>query len=150
MEVAGLAFGVVPIAIELFNQSVAAYKLFIEGKELEKTAAHLGARLAIEERRLVQWGDGSGFRSDSESNHQSDEFGLDSRLLQNRALCDVVIRTLTCIKDVFYDTKSLSKKYGMRISTTDNLNGAEKDTVTNDTEIDEKIFCRIPDYLSLE
>ncbi|PNP55393.1 hypothetical protein FNYG_15520 [Fusarium nygamai] len=144
MEAAGLAFGVIPIAIELFNQSVAAYKLFIEGKELEKTAAHMGARLAIEERRLVQWGEGSGLHSDSKPEIPSDAFGLDSRLLQNKALCDVVIRTLTCIKDVLYDTDSLSKKYGMKISSMDIPKDAEKGVVTEDIKVDEKAPLHSP------
>ncbi|KAL2678734.1 hypothetical protein Neosp_009485 [[Neocosmospora] mangrovei] len=144
MEAAGLAFGVVPIAIELFNQSVAAYKLFIEGKELEKTAAHMGARLAIEERRLVQWGEGSGLHSDPKPEIQSDAFSLDSRLLQNKALCDVVMRTLTCIKDVLYDTDSLSKKYGMKISSMDIPKDAEKGVVTEDITVDERAPLQTP------
>ncbi|KAF5553634.1 hypothetical protein FMEXI_2283 [Fusarium mexicanum] len=121
MEVAGLAIGVVPLAIELFKQSISAYKIFIEAKELEKTATHLGTRLAIEERRLAQWGQGTGLSSDgkSESGLEPDDRNLDQRLLENEALCHVVVRTLTCIKDVFDDTDCLSTKYGVKLSSSE-------------------------------
>ncbi|CZR43994.1 uncharacterized protein FPRO_13802 [Fusarium proliferatum ET1] len=121
MEVAGLAIGVVPLAIELFKQSISAYKIFIEAKELEKTATHLGTRLAIEERRLAQWGQGTGLSSEakSESGLEPDDSNLDRRLLENEALCQVVVRTLTCVRDVFDDTDCLSDKYGVKLSSSE-------------------------------
>ncbi|KAF4458099.1 hypothetical protein F53441_107 [Fusarium austroafricanum] len=130
MEVAGLALGVVPLAIELFKQSISAYKLFIEAKELEKTATHLGTRLAIEERRLAQWGQGTGLSGDEklESDTELDDSNLDRRLLENEALCHVVVRTLTCIKDVFDDTDCLSNKYGVKLSSD---NGSRADSEAN-------------------
>ncbi|KAG4261535.1 hypothetical protein FPRO03_11552 [Fusarium proliferatum] len=121
MEVAGLAIGVVPLAIELFKQSISAYKIFIEAKELEKTATHLGTRLAIEERRLAQWGQGTGLSSEakSESGLEPDDSNLDRRILENEALCQVVVRTLTCVRDVFDDTDCLSDKYGVKLSSSE-------------------------------
>jgi hypothetical protein len=121
MEVAGLAIGVVPLAIELFKQSISAYNIFIEAKELEKTATHLGTRLAIEERRLAQWGQGTGLSSDgkAESDLEPDDSNLDRRLIENEALCHVVVRTLTCIRDVFDDTDCLSSKYGVKLSSSE-------------------------------
>jgi hypothetical protein len=117
MEVAGLAIGGVSLLLELFDQSVTAYKLFVEGKELEKTSTHLTARLNIEERRLVQWGEGSGFAGEGKDAQKKvlGELGVDSRLLKNKALSDVISRTLICIKDVLFDADALSAKYGLKV-----------------------------------
>jgi hypothetical protein len=118
MEAAGLAIGAVSLLIELFDQSVTAYKLFQEGKELEKTSTHATAKLEIEERRLVQWGAGSGFSKEKNGDPKTKtlgSLGVDTRLLQNPALSEVVKITLTCIQDVLHDTDLLKSKYGLKV-----------------------------------
>jgi len=143
MDGVSFAFSAISLAIELFDQSVTAYKLFIEGKELEKTSTHFTAKLAIEERRLIQWGEGSGFNRTSDTDSEIEglgDLGVDSRLLRNDALSDVVTRTLTCIKDVLYDVDLLTKRYGLKISKPSlpsedaDGDGAEKPTA-KDTQI---------------
>lgn len=107
-----------------------AYKYFQEGKVLEKTSTHATAKLEIEEHRLVQWGTGTGFsreRKNDSGTKTLGNFGVDSRLLQNQALSEVVKITLTCIQDVLYDTDVLKSKYGLKVLNHDKQVEEEKD-----------------------
>jgi hypothetical protein len=59
MDPATIGFGVaslLPLPVELFKQSIQAYKLFLEARNLEKTMVHFSLRLEIEYHSLVQWG----------------------------------------------------------------------------------------------
>jgi hypothetical protein len=109
MEAAGLSLAVVSALTELFGQCLAVYKLFVAGRDLEKASTLLCVRLAIEEQRLAQWGEGSGFSGPSNG------VGADQRLIRNKVLYDVILRTLMCIKEILDDVESLTKKYELRV-----------------------------------
>jgi hypothetical protein len=82
------------------------------GKNIEKALRHFEVRLGIEYHRLVQWGEDSGFSPDSGA---TDASPASTRQLQNKALFDIVERTLISIKGILEDLAGLTEQYGVTI-----------------------------------
>lgn len=106
---------VLPLPIELFKQSVQAYKLFIEARESEKAMSYFATRLLIEHDRLIQWGKASGLYAAPNSDPEKNQVPDASSLFCNPDHLALVRRILGHIKDLFDDSVSLAKKYGINI-----------------------------------
>ena len=118
----GIAFaaGAGSFLFDVFDKAVQAYRIYSTAKSLGSTSAHLTAKLLIEERRLLQWGEGIGIKLDVASPETKVE-GLDERLEQNDALYQNILRTLTGIEDVLTNVENLKTKYGLRLLEDPNL-----------------------------
>ncbi|KAK5993912.1 hypothetical protein PT974_07350 [Cladobotryum mycophilum] len=111
MDSGGLVLSAPSLLIELVKQSIAAYKLFLDGKNLEKSMAHFSVRLSIEHQRLTQWGEGSGlFAPEGHS-----QLFTDPRLIRNQGLLGLVQQILRSIKEILEDVGQLTKKYGLLV-----------------------------------
>lgn len=112
----GIAFalGTGSFLLDVFDKSVQAYGLYSTAKNLANVSAHLVAKLLIEERRLIQWGDGVGIRSVAEpADGQARQ--LDDRLRENDALFQTVLQALAGIEETLTDIDSLTAKYGLQV-----------------------------------
>lgn len=112
MEAAGLALAGPPLLVELIKQTINAYKLFIDAKAPENSMKHFYVRLAIEHRRLSQWGEDTGLITPSGLPQQSNRYA-DNRLLENQGLRELIKQTLECIDETLRDATALAKRYGM-------------------------------------
>ena len=115
-----MVLGVAPLLIELFKQVVDAYKLFLEGQNLEKSMIHFTVRLEIEERRLLQWGQSSGFYKDASDNSQASAFATNICLFHEKHLLPLIEKVLHCIFDVLTDVELLRMKYGLEVESNSN------------------------------
>ncbi|KAK4163836.1 prion-inhibition and propagation-domain-containing protein [Cladorrhinum sp. PSN259] len=119
MDPVTIGFGVaslLPLPVELFKQSIQAYKMFLEARDLEKTVTHFSLRLDIEYHRLVQWGNDCGLSSAPEqpgATCTTRATTAASLLFRNPMHKDLVERILGHIKEIFDDAAVLNKKYGI-------------------------------------
>ena len=67
---------------DVFDKSVQAYGLYSNAQSLANVSGHLVAKLMIEERRLIQWGDGVGIKPVAQA-AQTNDGELDDRLKKN-------------------------------------------------------------------
>ena len=81
----GIAFalGAGSFLFDVFDKSVQAYRLYSTAQSLANVPGHLVAKLMIEERRLIQWGDGVGIKSTAQA-AQRHAGELDDRLKTTR------------------------------------------------------------------
>lgn len=123
--VTGIAFalGAGSFLFDVFDKSVQAYRLYSTAKGLADVSAHLVAKLLIEERRLVQWGDGVGIKPKAAAQATKDEEAseLDGRLRENDALYQTVLRALAGIEATLTDIDNLTAKYGLQVFEEENV-----------------------------
>ena len=114
--VTGIAFalGAGSFLFDVFDKSVQAYGLYSSAKSLANVSAHLVAKLLIEERRLIQWGDGVGIRPVANLTERK-ALGLDDRLRKNEALYQTILQALAGIEETLTDVDSLTAKYGLQV-----------------------------------
>ncbi|KAL4877402.1 prion-inhibition and propagation-domain-containing protein [Aspergillus karnatakaensis] len=99
----GSLVGIVGVAVELFNLSLAGYKLLSDLSSVGRDASFMTRKLKVEEYRLQYWGEQSGL-----TQKNIDHF------LSNRALLAAVIDTLSCIADISTNVRNLEKLYGLQ------------------------------------
>ncbi|OAK94608.1 hypothetical protein IQ06DRAFT_79624 [Phaeosphaeriaceae sp. SRC1lsM3a] len=109
------AFGAASFLIDVFDKSVQAYGIYSVAKNLGKDSIHLTASLLIEERRLIQWGDGVGLKPAPERLGEKLRLPIDPRLKEGTEIYNTVVRILACIEDTLTDLASLKTKYGLQI-----------------------------------
>ena len=114
--VTGIAFalGAGSFLFDVFDKSVQAYGLYSTAKGLANVSAHLVAKLLIEERRFIQWGDGVGIRSVAIS-ADGNAREIDDRLGENEALYQTILRALAGIEETLTDADTLTSKYGLQV-----------------------------------
>lgn len=113
--VTGIAFalGAGSFLFDVFDKSVQAYTLYSTAKGLADVSAHLVAKLLIEERRLIQWGDGVGIKPVAQAT-KDEASELHGRLRENDALYQTVLRALAGIEATLTDLDNLTAKYGLQ------------------------------------
>jgi hypothetical protein len=112
MDPLSVGLGVASLVVvpgELFKQCVVAYRLFIDGKNLEKPMFQFGTLLEIQYHRFVHWGEVCGL-STAPSPHM---VGAASQLFQDPKHAALVKKLLSLIKGIFEDATSLTQKYGI-------------------------------------
>ena len=108
------ALGTGSFLLDVFDKSIQAYGLYSTAKSLANVSAYLVAKLLIEERRVIQRGDGVGIRSVAEpTDGQARQ--LDDRLRENDALFQTVLQALAGIEETLTDIDSLTAKYGLQV-----------------------------------
>ena len=114
--ITGIAFalGAGSFLFDVFDKSVQAYGLYSTAQSLANVSGHLVAKLIIEERRLIQWGDGVGIKPVAQSAERDDE-KLDERLRKNDALYQTILQALTGIEETLTDVDNLTAKYGLQV-----------------------------------
>lgn len=114
--ITGIAFalGTGSFLFDVFDKSVQAYGLYSTAKSLANVSAHLVAKLLIEERRLIQWGDGVGIKPVADL-MESKARELDDRLRNNDALYQTILQALAGIEETLTDVDSLTLKYGLQV-----------------------------------
>ncbi|KAM0805398.1 hypothetical protein BDR22DRAFT_969118 [Usnea florida] len=112
----GIAFalGAGSFLFDVFDKSVQAYRLYSTAQSLANVSGHLVAKLMIEERRLIQWGDGVGIKSVAQA-AQRHAGELDDRLKKNEALYQTVRQVLIGIEETLTDVDNLKTKYGLQV-----------------------------------
>ena len=112
----GIAFalGAGSFLFDVFDKSVQAYGLYSTAQSLANVSGHLVAKLMIEERRLIQWGDGVGIKSVTQAAQRNDG-ELDGRLKKNEALYQTVRQVLAGIEETLTDVDNLTTKYGLQV-----------------------------------
>lgn len=120
--VTGIAFalGAGSFLFDVFDKSVQAYRLYSTAKGLADVSAHLVAKLLIEERRLIQWGDGVGIKPVAQA-AKDEASELDGRLRENDALYQTVLRALAGIEATLTDIDNLTAKYGLQVFEENNV-----------------------------
>ena len=114
--ITGVAFalGAGSFLFDVFDKSVQAYGLYSTAQSLANVSGHLVAKLIIEERRLIQWGDGVGIKPVGQA-EQSNDRELDHRLSNNEALYQTVRQVLAGIEETLTDVGKLTTKYGLQV-----------------------------------
>ena len=114
--ITGMAFalGAGSFLFDVFDKSVQAYRLYSTAQSLANVSGHLVAKLIIEERRLIQWGDGVSIKSVTQA-EQSNDRELDHRLRNNEALYQTVRQVLAGIEETLTDVEKLTTKYGLQV-----------------------------------
>lgn len=114
--VTGIAFalGAGSFLFDVFDKTVQAYGLYSTSKSFANVSAHLVAKLLIEERRLIQWGDGVGIRPVAKP-AEGKTLELDDRLRENEALYQTILQALAGIEATLTDVDILTAKYGLQI-----------------------------------
>ena len=114
--VTGIAFalGTGSFLLDVFDKSVPAYGLYSTAKSLANVSAHLVAKLLIEERRLIQWGDGVGIKTVAKP-MDGEALELDGRLKENDALYQTILQALAGIEETLTDFDTLTAKYGLQV-----------------------------------
>ena len=112
----GMAFalGAGSFLFDVFDKSVQAYGLYSTAQSLANVSGHLVAKLMIEERRLIQWGDGVGIKPVAQAAQRNDG-ELDDRLKKNEALYQTVRQVLAGIEETLTDVDKLTTKYGLQV-----------------------------------
>ena len=112
----GMAFalGAGSFLFDVFDKSVQAYGLYSTAQSLANVSGHLVAKLMIEERRLIQWGDGVGIKPVAQA-AQTNDRELDNRLRKNEALYRTVRQVLAGIEETLTDVDNLTTKYGLQV-----------------------------------
>ena len=112
----GMAFalGAGSFLFDVFDKSVQAYRLYLTAQSLANVSGHLVAKLMIEERRLIQWGDGVGIRPVAQA-AQTNDRELDNRLRKNEALYRTVRQALAGIEETLTDVDNLTTRYGLQV-----------------------------------
>lgn len=120
--VTGIAFalGAGSFLFDVFDKSVQAYRLYSTAKGLADVSAHLVAKLLIEERRLIQWGNGVGIKPVAQAT-KDEASELDGRLRENDALYQTVLRALAGIEATLTDIDNLTAKYGLQVFEEENV-----------------------------
>ena len=72
------------------------------------------AKLIIEERRLIQWGDGVGIKPITHV-EEKDGGELDERLRKNDALYQTILQAPAGIEETLTDVDILTTKYGLQV-----------------------------------
>ena len=112
----GMAFalGAGSFLFDVFDKSVQAYGLYSTAQSLANVSGHLVAKLMIEERRLIQWGDGVGIKPITQVEGKNGG-ELDDRLKKNEALYQTVRQVLAGIEETLTDVDNLTTKYGLQV-----------------------------------
>ena len=112
----GMAFalGAGSFLFDVFDKSVQAYGLYSTAQSLAKVSGHLVAKLVIEERRLIQWGDGAGIKPVAQAAKKNGR-ELDDRLREDSALYQTILQALAGIEETLTDVDSLRTKYGLQV-----------------------------------
>lgn len=108
------ALGAGSFLFDVFDKSIQAYGLYSTAQSLANVSGHLVAKLIIEERRLIQWGDGVGIKPVAQA-EQSNDRELDHRLRNNDALYQTVRQVLAGIEETLTDVEKLTTKYGLQV-----------------------------------
>ena len=114
--VSAIAFslGAGSFLFDVFDKSVQAYGLYTSAKDFASVSKHMIAKLLIEERRLIQWGQGVGIEPiPHDITHQESRVSL--RLKDNQALSQTVSQTLAGIEETLTDIDGLTSKYGLSL-----------------------------------
>ena len=130
--ITGIAFvlGAGSFLFDAFDKSLQAYGIYSTAKSLANVSAHLVAKLLIEERRLIQWGDGVGIKPVAQT-AENEASELDERLRENDALLQTVLQALAGIEETLTDIADLTAKYGLQVFEEENV--ASEESSKNDT-----------------
>ncbi|KAJ5369217.1 uncharacterized protein N7496_008977 [Penicillium cataractarum] len=118
MDVLGVSLGAVSL-VTLFKTCLELFETFENGKNLGKDYEILSTKVGIERIRLALWGDSVGLtRLVPEQAKKSDQNdGVDPRLVEPR-MVRAVSDILNCMRRLFEDSGSLTRRYGLQASTT--------------------------------
>ena len=108
------ALGAGSFLFDVFDKSIQAYRLYSTAQSLANVSGHLVAKLIIEERKLIQWGDGVGIKPITQV-AEGDGGELDERLSKNNALYQTILQALTGIEETVTDVNNLTSKYGLQV-----------------------------------
>jgi hypothetical protein len=118
MEVLGVSIGAVSL-VTLFKTCLELFETFENGKNLGKDYEILSTKVGIERVRLALWGDSVGLTElapDQKKGSGQDDRG-DPRLVDPR-MVRAVSDILNCMRRLFEDSGSLTRRYGLQASTT--------------------------------
>ena len=127
------ALGAGSFLFDVFDKSVQAYGLYSAAQSLANVSGHLVAKLIIEERRLIQWGDGVGIKPITQVAERAGG-ELDERLRNNDALYQTILQALAGIEETLTDVDKLTAKYGLQVF--------EEEHVSDETSLKDQI--RLP------
>ena len=123
LEAVAFALGGTLFLVDVFDKSVQAYQIYSKARSLGEVSAHLVAKLLIEERRVIQWGDGVGINTTAPSNEENHQ--LDYRLRDNGPLFQSVLQALANIEGTLTDIDQLTVKYGLQVYEDDLANSQQ-------------------------
>ncbi|KAI5838500.1 prion-inhibition and propagation-domain-containing protein [Morchella snyderi] len=107
MEVAGFAFGVLPVATQLFQSSLTLYSFYSETKDVGTTSSKFLILLRIERYRYENWGRHAGLHTGTPTPEFLASAGAD---------LDLVVDILAHIATALLEARKLEKKYGLDLT----------------------------------
>ncbi|OOQ83958.1 hypothetical protein PEBR_32643 [Penicillium brasilianum] len=118
MDVLGVSVGAVSL-VTLFKTCLELFETFENGKNLGKDYEILSTKVGIERVRLALWGDSVGLTGlvPDQKEGSGQEDGVDPRLVDPR-MVRAVSDILNCMRRLFEDSGSLTRRYGLQESTT--------------------------------
>ncbi|KAI0880959.1 prion-inhibition and propagation-domain-containing protein [Annulohypoxylon maeteangense] len=121
----GTALGVVSLAFQVFSGCIKGCQLLLDAKNLPKKYGYLRHRLRLEQLKLLDWWDASGFVTEA----AFQDSPLDERK-------QAMVESLLQIKSITFDIGRIKERYDLSLKVSDESLGNEAPTSGNFLELD--------------